>query len=181
MSAQIRAESVLNPSNIRIIDGTARMHDLDLARVLEFSELRFIRRLITSHKNTLIKFDTLFCAAAAQNKKRGRPAQEYWLTKKQCLYLCTKSETANATEITIRMVEVFNEATNGRPSLAAGNPNLTPKQRANKLAYWQSRAFECEQQLRALGAVGYQSPVITQEALSTAVKGELSNLLGVSK
>ncbi len=41
------------------------------------------------------------------NNSGGRPGKAYYLNKKQALYICTKSETENATEVTIQMVEVF--------------------------------------------------------------------------
>lgn len=50
---------------------------------------------------------------AQTSRKGGRPGRTFWLNKRQCLYLCTKSETANATEVTIQMVEVFDEYLRG--------------------------------------------------------------------
>ncbi|MFD1627672.1 hypothetical protein [Azospirillum griseum] len=49
-----------------------------------------------------------------QNPGRGRPATEFWLTKKQAIYIATKAETERATEITIQIVEVFDAVTSGK-------------------------------------------------------------------
>lgn len=101
------------------IDGTPRMMDLTLAEALEFSRLRDIRKIVERHMVALKRFGEV-CATVAQTLKNkdnsgGRPGKAYYLNKKQALYICTKSETENATEVTIQMVEVFDAYTSGKP------------------------------------------------------------------
>lgn len=102
---------------ISSVDGTPRMMDLTLANGLEFSRPRDIRKIIERHMESLIRFGEV-CATAAQTlnlkeKLGGRPGKAYYLNKKQALYICTKSDTSNATEVTIQMVEVFDAYTAG--------------------------------------------------------------------
>jgi hypothetical protein len=94
------------------INHEPRMPDIRLAEALEFSRPRDIRKIILRHREALEALGEIVCATMAQTSKGGRPGKEYWLTKKQALYLCTKSETPNATDVTIRMVEVFDQVTN---------------------------------------------------------------------
>lgn len=101
------------------IDGTPRMMDLTLAGALEFTRPRDIRKIIERHMTSLVRFGEV-CATVAQTLKNkdnsgGRPGKAYFLNKKQALYICTKSETENATEVTIQMVEVFDAYTSGKP------------------------------------------------------------------
>ena len=100
------------------IDGTPRMMDLTLAEALEFSRPRDIRKIVERHMQALRRFGEV-CATVARTLKNkdnsgGRPGKAYYLNKKQALYICTKSETDNATEVTIQMVEVFDAYTAGQ-------------------------------------------------------------------
>ncbi|MFG1304153.1 hypothetical protein V5F34_08440 [Xanthobacter autotrophicus] len=93
-----------------------RIQDERLAEALGFPRLRKIKDLIARHLEPLARLGEI-CTTVGQNtdpKGRGRPGRTYWLTKRQCLYLCSKSETANATEITIEMVTVFDAYTESR-------------------------------------------------------------------
>lgn len=101
------------------IDGTPRMMDLTLAEALGFARPSNIRRIITRHSRSLNRFGEV-CSTMEQTLKNkdnfgGRPGKAYYLNKKQALYICTKSETENATEVTIQMVEVFDAFTSGKP------------------------------------------------------------------
>ena len=101
-----------------------RIYDLRLAQMLGFSEPRNIRALVTRNKDALERLGE-FCCTVQRNPmetgKRGRPSVGYWFNKRQALYLCTKSDSANATEVTIKMVEVFDAVTAGRlPSPRGG-------------------------------------------------------------
>lgn len=100
------------------IDGAPRMMDLTLAEALGFARPSNIRRIITRHIPSLKRFGEV-CSAVEQtlknkNNSGGRPGKAYYLNKKQALYICTKSETENATEVTIQMVEVFDAYTSGK-------------------------------------------------------------------
>lgn len=84
--------------------GEPRIEDLTLASMLGFEHPRRIRSLIERHADTLSRLGTL-CTTVVQTG--GRPATVTWLTERQALYLCTKSETPNAVDITIAIVEAF--------------------------------------------------------------------------
>lgn len=97
------------------IDGTPRMLDLTLAGALGFSNRHMIRKLISRHDQPLTRFGEVVSMVEKTSDKGGRPGKAYYLNKKQALYICTKSETENATEVTIQMVEVFDAYTSGKP------------------------------------------------------------------
>lgn len=84
-----------------------RIEDIRLAQALGIDRPRNIRQLIERHRTALERFGDVCCTAQQTSSKGGRPGKTYWLNKKQALFICTKSETANATETTIQMVEVF--------------------------------------------------------------------------
>lgn len=91
-----------------------RIQDERLAEALGFPRLRKIKDLIARHLEPLGRLGEVCTTAGQTTDKGGRPGKTYWLNKRQCLYLCTKSETANATEVTIEMVSVFDAYTEGR-------------------------------------------------------------------
>jgi len=94
------------------INHEPRILDLRLAQGLGFAQPRDIRKLIERHLPALERLGRI-CAMVAQNRGRGRPATEYWLTKKQAIYIATKAETDRATDITIAVVELFDAAAAG--------------------------------------------------------------------
>lgn len=97
------------------IDGMPRMMDLRLADALGFANGHMIRKLITRHSERLERLGEVVSTVEKTSPKGGRPGKAYYLNKKQALYICTKSETENATEVTIQMVEVFDAFTSGKP------------------------------------------------------------------
>lgn len=86
-----------------------RILDTRLAIALGFVQPVNIRKLIERHRESLERFGGI-SFHGGKKIGRGRPRKGYWLNKKQALYLCTKSETERATEVTIQMVEVFDAA-----------------------------------------------------------------------
>lgn len=85
-----------------------------LAEVLGYADKSMMPRLVDRHHEALERFGGVSVTVTGTGPKGGRPGKTYWLNKRQCLYLCTKSETANATEITIEMVSVFDAYTEHR-------------------------------------------------------------------
>ncbi|CAK0764288.1 hypothetical protein WCLP8_3650002 [uncultured Gammaproteobacteria bacterium] len=80
----------LTIDDIEIIDnGEPRVHDLRLAKVLGFKQPRDIRKLIERHLKTLERLGGVCATVAQTSAKGGRPAQEYWLTKRQAAFLTT--------------------------------------------------------------------------------------------
>jgi hypothetical protein len=133
----------LSVADINItINHEPRIADVRLGESLGFGEPRAIRRLIDRHREPLERFGSIPRArlapltghsdplSAPENddedaltghgdplseteKGRQRAVQAYWLNRRQALYLCTKSETERATEVTIAMVEVFDQYLRG--------------------------------------------------------------------
>lgn len=112
MTREMKSFSVTDVSTS--IDGHPRMADVTLAASLGFKKIYDIRELIARHVTSLLRFGSLPREKTGE-AKRGRPSQAYYLNKKQALYICTKSDTPNATEVTIQMVEVFDAYTSGKP------------------------------------------------------------------
>lgn len=129
------------------VNHVPRIHDLRLAELLGFENVYNIRRLISNHRKTLEKFGELVFSAAektlknvvrptvGQTSKGGRPGKEYWLNEEQALFLCAKSETPNAIQITIEMVRVFYAVKSGNTVVVREHtrrrpqrPAITPEQ-----------------------------------------------------
>lgn len=94
--------------------GEPRMRDLDLADRLQFSDPHKIRDLICRHERALKRFGEVSATVAETTAMGGRPGRSYWLNRKQVLYLCAKSETPRAAEVTIAMVELFDAWLEGK-------------------------------------------------------------------
>lgn len=90
-------------------DGTPRILDLRLAELLGFARPRAIREIIFRHHHELERFGEIRRAVRRNPGAIGRPVDGYLLNRKQALYLCAKSETPRAAEVTIQMVEVFDQ------------------------------------------------------------------------
>jgi hypothetical protein len=103
MTAQILQFTDINTE----VNHEPRILDVRLAEALGFSQSAQIRPLIERHKEALERFGEVFRTVRKTTSKGGRPSNENWLNKKQAIYICTKSETENATEITIHVVETF--------------------------------------------------------------------------
>ncbi len=109
-----------------------RILDLRLAEVLGFEHARRIRSLIQRHYNSLERFGKVCTIAVQTTSKGGRPTQEYWLTKKQAIYIASKPETDNATDILIHVIEVFDAVTEGKPIKVRAHRRAQPKPAAVK-------------------------------------------------
>lgn len=85
------------------IDGEPRIRDLDLAEKLGYERPRKIRDLIAEFANEIE-----VCPVQGRTSERGgRPADEYWLTEAQALFVVAKSETSKATEILKLVISAF--------------------------------------------------------------------------
>lgn len=117
----------------------ARMRDLDLARALGFDRVTSIRVLLGRHMATLERFGPMVRRSYQPDQTqdddendwegvgvglhhsdakppagpRGRPSVEYWLNKRQALFVCTKSDAENAVEVTLHIIDVFVQWTEG--------------------------------------------------------------------
>lgn len=117
---------------VSLIKGEHRIYDLALAKALGFTDTHKIRNLIKRHIKALNAFGGISATVAenAETKGRGRPGRSYYLNEHQAVFLCTKSETANATALTIKLVETFVAVKHGIRQPALPRPKtLTNAQR----------------------------------------------------
>lgn len=103
-----------------------RIVDTDLAKALGYKNPRNIRKVIERHKETLAKLDT---CSTVERVIRGNCVTEWKLSKKQAIFICTKSETANATAATIHVVEVYDAAMSGKLNAPSGSAHPTGNER----------------------------------------------------
>lgn len=95
--------SALTPT---AIEGEARIRDLDLAARLGFERPNKIRELIERWMEALLKMGR--CPTVGYRPAQGgKEANAYYLNRKQAIFITAKSETAEATEITIEIIERF--------------------------------------------------------------------------
>lgn len=100
--------------NITEHAGEPRVLDLDLATHLGFTDRHKIRVLVQRHWTDLHRFGVVSATVAETSALGGRPGKAYLLNRKQALYICAKSETPRAAEVTIQMVEVFDRYLEGK-------------------------------------------------------------------
>lgn len=94
----------LNP--IRM-EAELRIRDLDLAARLGFGNPIDIRKLVRRYGDDLGRMGVLATVAKTSSEQGGRPATEFYLNRKQAIFITTKSETPEATDITIEIIERF--------------------------------------------------------------------------
>jgi phage antirepressor YoqD-like protein len=89
------------------VEGEARIRDVDLATRLGFAQPRDVRKLIQRWLPDLTRMGVCATVAQTPGLAGGRPATEFYLNRKQAIFITAKSETAEATEITIQIIEAF--------------------------------------------------------------------------
>jgi hypothetical protein len=106
-----------------------RISDLRLADALGFADRHKIRDLIARHKDALSRFGEVSAARRKPGKQGGRPGTDYYLNKRQALYITAKSDTPRAAEITVEMVEVFDAYLAGKtaPAQEREAPKAIPR------------------------------------------------------
>ncbi|HYD29762.1 MAG TPA: phage antirepressor KilAC domain-containing protein [Azospirillaceae bacterium] len=96
-----------NSLNIAAVQGEARIRDLDLAARLGFERPRKIKELIERHMAALLKMGVCPTVGRASGPNGGRPTEDFYLNRKQAIFITAKSETPEATDITIEIIERF--------------------------------------------------------------------------
>jgi hypothetical protein len=111
-----RPDNLKETATMKIIEhsGEPRIVDVELADRLGFTDRRMIRRLIERHGGALSAFGEVSVTVTETTALGGRPGHAYLLNRKQALYICAKSETPRAAEVTIQMVEVFDRYLEGK-------------------------------------------------------------------
>uniref|UniRef100_UPI0025E17B7C hypothetical protein n=1 Tax=uncultured Thiodictyon sp. TaxID=1846217 RepID=UPI0025E17B7C len=109
------------------IDGEPRIHDLTLAVWLGFDRPVNIRNIVKRNEAKLLKFGPLSTVERVIN---GGNAKEFYLNQKQSIFICMKSETANAFDVQVEIVHVFDAHLNGGRPVAALPQDLPTALRA---------------------------------------------------
>lgn len=99
--------------SITMINDEPRVRDLDLGTALGFARPAKIRELVERYSEKLNEFGVLPTVGKTSGAQGGRPTTEYFLNRKQALFLCAKSETDLAFEVTAAMVRLFDSALEG--------------------------------------------------------------------
>lgn len=97
-----------------LLEGEYRVLDTDLAERLGFTQPRDIRKLIARWRSELSRLGVCATMAQTSGVKGGRPAMAYYLNRKQAIFITGKSDTPEATDITIEIIHRFDEYELGR-------------------------------------------------------------------
>jgi hypothetical protein len=114
-----------------LVEGELRIRDVDLGARLGFANPIDIRKLIRRYAADLGQMGVLASVAKAPDSQGGRPAIEFYLNRRQAIFITAKPETAEATDTTIEVIERFDANERGdidvlRPDHAV----LTPDDRS---------------------------------------------------
>lgn len=94
------------------MDGELRILDVNLADRLGFAQPRDIRKIIARHRGALSKMGAV--TEIAEIVGKGQKAKTYYLNKKQAIFITAKSETPEATDITIEIIHKFDAYEKGQ-------------------------------------------------------------------
>lgn len=123
---EMGARDTLKPKAVDLVptmrDGELRIRDEDLATRLGYGRPREIRPLIARHRAALSSLGIL--SSAGEIVGKGQVANVYYLNRRQAIYLTAKSETPEATAITIEIVRKFDAYENGaaQPAIDLNDP-----------------------------------------------------------
>jgi phage antirepressor YoqD-like protein len=101
--------------SLTVLNGEPRVRDVDVGVALGFTRPTKVRELVARYEEKLKEFGVLPTIRKTL-PGGGRPADEYFLNRPQALFLCAKSETTLAFEVTAQMVRLFDEALDGPKS-----------------------------------------------------------------
>jgi phage regulator Rha-like protein len=98
----------MNDMIITSVSNEPRLLDTDLAESLGYANPIDIRKLVRRYEDDLSCLGTISTVASVRKGARGSTnVTEFYLNKKQSLFIITKSETAKAIEMTIKVIEKF--------------------------------------------------------------------------
>jgi hypothetical protein len=98
------------------IEGEPRIHDLALAERLGFADRYMIRKLIKRNELKLFKFGVVSTVETTTGALGGRPTAEFYLNKKQAIFIAMKSETEKAFEVQEDIIRVYDAYLTGTAS-----------------------------------------------------------------
>lgn len=107
--------------------GELRILDTDLATRLGFSDAAQIRKLIKRHEASLSQVGVISTVEITPGTKGGRPGTAYYLNRKQAIFITAKSETAEATDITIEIIHRFDAYERGEIANTSPKPKRIRK------------------------------------------------------
>jgi len=155
--------SIVSSINPQMHEGELRILDVDLAARLGFVKPTKIRDLIKRHIDSLEKLGPLPTVGRVIN---GGNAKEYYLNRKQAIFITGKSDTPEATAITIEIIEKFDAYERGATAPAIA----TPKTLREALLFAADQAAKIEEQEKALAVV---TPKAEAHEMMSALGGEL--------
>lgn len=91
-----------NELTVTTINDEARILDTDLAEALGYANPIDIRKLIRRHEGALVALGFLATVANNHGGGRGRPAEAFYLTKKQALFIVTQCRRVTGCQPTSR-------------------------------------------------------------------------------
>ena len=107
----------MNEITPTLLERELRIRDVDLAARLGFASPTRIRDFIKRHQAALLEMGTVPTVGTVIG---GQHATEYYLNRKQAIYITAKSGTPTATDITIEIIERFDAYERG--DIRAQNP-----------------------------------------------------------
>lgn len=122
--------NIANNTNIitpKMHEGELRILDTDLAVRLEFADPAQIRKLIKRHEGSLAQMGVISTVEITTGTKGGRPGTAYYLNRKQAIFITAKSETAEATDITIEIIHRFDAYERGEIAHTSPKPKRIRK------------------------------------------------------
>lgn len=122
--------NIANSTNIitpEMHKGELRILDTDLAARLGFSQARDIRKLIKRYLPELDRMGVRATVAQTSSEHGGRPGTAYYLNRKQAIFITAKSETAEATDITIEIIHRFDAYERGEIAQTSPKPKRPRK------------------------------------------------------
>ncbi|BCZ76092.1 hypothetical protein [Komagataeibacter phage phiKX1] len=129
--------------NPQLMAGELRIKDEDLGARLGFTRPRDIRKIIARYLPELERMGVCATVSQTSGSKGGRPTDAYYLNRKQAIFITAKSETADATDITIEIIERFDAYERGNAPTVKAPTNMVE---ALTLALEQQKALEAKDQ-----------------------------------
>jgi phage antirepressor YoqD-like protein len=146
-----QSEDITMPDlSLTPINGEPRIQDVLLGKRLGFDRPRDIRKLIERHAEKLKKIN--HCATVARRPESGgREVTEYYLDRKQSIFICMKSETDNAVDVQMEIIEVYDAYLDGQTK-ALQMPNFSNPAEAARAWALEYEAKQAAQQALAEAA-----------------------------
>ena len=125
----------INGYRLQYQDGEPMIQDLELAQRLGYERPRAIRDLIKRLlREEKLNRNNIRRTVEQSQGEAGRPSEVFYLDEFAAIKVTTKSEAANADEITNEVIRVFIDAKRGkRPSSRAVDPVIAKARQASAL------------------------------------------------